>query len=212
MRSRTHTALSSLCVATLAMLSVHSFAPQPAAHTRQRSRYTAISMQLHAVAAPPAEGEKEKRKKDESDNEDWTLSGGGFLPNLTRARRRSTNIQNVMTIEEYKKVVVDEDERIVVVRFFAPWCRACKAIEPKFEKLAFEYSPSVKFVQVPLTKENAFLHDGLGVPSLPFGHIYHPDVGLCEERSLNKRIFHDFRHALETYVDGSCDLPEDDFM
>ena len=33
--------------------------------------------------------------------------------------------------------------------------------------------PSVKFVEVPLTKENAYLHDGLGVPSLPFAQLNH---------------------------------------
>lgn len=149
--------------------------------------------------------EKEKKRED-ADDADWTPSRGGFLPNL--GRRRTRLIQEVVTMEDYKTVVVDEEERMVVVRFFAPWCRACKAVAPLYEQLAAEYSPSVKFVQVPLTKTNGYLHEGLGVPSLPFAHIYHPDVGLCEEMSMNKRTFSEFRDTLETYIDGSCDLPD----
>ena len=33
------------------------------------------------------------------------------------------NLQIVNTLEEYKVAVGDEKERLVVVRFFAPWCK-----------------------------------------------------------------------------------------
>ena len=33
------------------------------------------------------------------------------------------NVKVVKTLDEYKKVVGDERDRIVVVRFFAPWCK-----------------------------------------------------------------------------------------
>jgi hypothetical protein len=62
--------------------------------------------------------------------------------------------------------------------------------------------PEIKFVEVPLTKENAYLHEGLGVPSLPFAHIYDPSVGLVEERKINKIFFTEFKDALKNYADG----------
>lgn len=207
--------------AITALSHVHSFSPMPTAS--QRTYNTIMtprpalrgveSTLLYALASPPAEEEKNKNKKDdvESEDSDWTLTKGGFLPNLGKRRRKSKVIQDVYTMEDYKTVVVDEQETMVVVRFFAPWCRACKAVAPMYEKLANEYSPSVKFVQVPLTKQNAFLHEGLGVRSHPFAHIYHPTAGLVEEMSMNKRVFHEFRHILETYIDGSCDAPCEDF-
>lgn len=198
-----------LLVSVNALSHVHSFTTRPTALTLlSRNAILMSQPHLYAVASRPAEGEMEKEKKrEEIDDADWTPTRGGFLPNLGR-RRRSRLIQEVVTMEDYKTVVVDEEERMVVVRFFAPWCRACHSVAPLYEQLAAEYSPSVKFVQVPLTKTNGHLHEGLGVPSLPFAHIYDPNVGLCEEMSMNKRTFSKFRDTLETYIDGSCDLPD----
>ena len=61
-------------------------------------------------------------------------------------------------------------------------------------------------MEVPLTRSNAFLHEGLGVPALPYAHIYHPEAGLVEERSLNKKLFGDFKEVLQTYMDGECPI------
>lgn len=33
----------------------------------------------------------------------------------------------------------DSDE-LVVIKFYAPWCRACRGLEPKYRRLAMEYS------------------------------------------------------------------------
>lgn len=126
-------------------------------------------------------------------------------------------ITTVDTLEEYKRIVVNEQHSIVVVRFHASWCKSCKAAYPLFHKLATEYNNNntgsgvvVKFVEVPLTKETAYLHEGLGVPSVPFGHVYYPNVGLVEERKLNRKVFNDFKSVLKDYVRGSCDIPSEE--
>lgn len=121
-----------------------------------------------------------------------------------RKSRAPDNLVKVDTLAGYKDVVGGAD-RLVVVRFYAPWCKACKAIAPSFYRLAVTY-PDVLFVDVPVTPENANLHQGLGVPSLPFGHIYHPFGGLVEEVKISKRHFGAFARSLKTYSQGSCDL------
>jgi thiol-disulfide isomerase/thioredoxin len=133
------------------------------------------------------------------------------------SKKKNQVMTEVKTMQQYKDQVVDEQDAIVCVRFYAPWCRACKAVEAPYRQLATRHSSAsefesdnnnmvqkVKFVQVPLTKENAYLHTGLGIPSLPYAHIYHPVAGLVEERSINKKIFGEFKDALQTYVDGEC--------
>jgi thiol-disulfide isomerase/thioredoxin len=137
------------------------------------------------------------------------------------SKKKNKLMTEVKTMQEYKDQVVDEQDAIVCVRFYAPWCRACKAVEAPFKQLATRHSfaaesdnnnnkvQEVKFVQVPLTKENAYLHTGLGIPSLPYAHIYHPVAGLVEERSINKKIFGEFKDALQTYVDGECAIDWD---
>lgn len=159
---------------------------------------------------------EEEREKDSSKKnaKEWKQVAGGFFPKFLKRsaedRPVDTPVQLIDTIQDYKKEVVDEEDRIVVVRFFAPWCKSCKAAHPHFKKLVSRHSPNVKFVEVPLTKETAYIHEGLGVPSVPFGHIYHPDAGLVEELKINKRVIGEFRDALASYVNGSCALPLDE--
>lgn len=184
---------------------------------------------LYAVDMPPMrpmEDEKEKRSRRSDDGSsgseetgEWKRVVGGFVPNfLKRGGDASTTtnapypaVETVDTLEDYKRAVVDVDDALVVVRFFAPWCKSCKAAHPLFKKMVSDHAASaVKFVEVPLTRETAYIHEGLGVPSVPFGHIYHPEAGLVEERKINKRVFKEFREALDSYVVGSCDLPPDE--
>lgn len=149
-----------------------------------------------AMDVPMSSFEKRMRK--------LTLGRSG---SATRDKKRKLNgppnVTRVTTLQEYKDVVGCEKEKIVVVRFFATWCKSCKAMAPKFYRLSNTYS-NVSFVEVPVTDKNTELHQGLGVPSVPFGHIYLPNAGLVEEMRISKRTFPEFEDALETYVDGSC--------
>mmetsp|Transcript_18444 Transcript_18444/g.25569 ORF Transcript_18444/g.25569 Transcript_18444/m.25569 type:complete len:264 (-) Transcript_18444:137-928(-) len=185
-------------------------------HEQQQLRRS-VPLHLATLTPPPAEEEKEKDKKKKSSNkDDWTpTKEGGFIPNIfkrssKKQRTTSSPILEVTDIQDYKDQVVDVQNQIVVVRFYAPWCRSCKAVEPLFKQMAIQNSPNIKFVDCPVTKENAYLHEGLGIPSVPFGHIYHPDVGLVEERKLNKKDFKQFKKVFETYVAGECQLPSSD--
>jgi thiol-disulfide isomerase/thioredoxin len=138
-------------------------------------------------------------------------------------------IRDVTTLADYKKIVVDGSAMLTVVRFYAPWCRACQANQPLYQKLAAAYrnnsgshnnhndepyqqkkNPMVQFVQVPLTQETAVLQQGLGIPSLPYGHIYHAEAGLVEERKIGKKTFATFEKVLQTYVQGYCDVTYDE--
>lgn len=194
----------------------------PNQHSIVSQLYSAVEMPMR-----PIEEEREKdKKKDRNDNDsdnssntedgkEWKQVVGGFVPKFLKrddsATRSRPSVQMVDTLQDYKRVVVDEQDQIVVVRFFAPWCKSCKSAHPHFKKMASQHSSSdVKFVEVPLTKDTAYIHEGLGVTSIPYGHIYHPDVGLVEEKKINRKVFKEFRESLDTYVRGSCDLPIED--
>jgi len=146
----------------------------------------------------------------------WVSWGRDLIPIIRRKRAREEIVQTVSTLEEYKEAVADETEKIVVVRFYASWCKACHAIKPEYYRLAKqlkEQGTNIKFVEVPLTQDNAFLHQGLGVPSIPYGHIYHPNAGLVEEQSVSKKNFRTFKTKLNSYVIGSCEVDDvDKFM
>lgn len=80
--------------------------------------------------------------------------------------------------------------------------QACQAVAPHFYKLARDF-PDTIFVDVPVTEKNSALHQGLGVATLPFAHIYHPLKGLVEELKLTRKDVDPFREKLRGYVDGS---------
>merc|ERR1711862_16440 len=123
-------------------------------------------------------------------------------------------IVEVSTLQEFKKVVANEQNSLVVVRFYAPWCRACRAMEPLYRRLSTQYSSSltsrdnhrlpVKFVQVPISEQNSLLHQGLGVPSIPYCHIYYPGGELVEELRFTKKRVRLVAKILDTYVQGEC--------
>lgn len=188
---------------------------------------------LRVVADPHMKDDTQKNGGNNSDEEAWISGGnGGFFPNLRAffGRRvdvrqqtdesayigestgaspsdafKASKVVQVVDIHQYKSEVVDVEHQVVCVRFYAPWCKSCKAMEAAFRRLphAFAGYP-VKFVECPVTKDNAYLHKGLGIPSLPFGHIYHPEAGLVEERKINKHVFEDFQKVLWTYAQGEC--------
>lgn len=87
--------------------------------------------------------------------------------------------------------------------------QACKAIAPLFYRTA-KNNPNVVFVEVPVTDKNSNLHQGLSVPSLPYGHIYVPSIGLVEEMKINRKYYKQFEEALRRHVRGSCELRDDD--
>ena len=191
---------------------------------------------LHVVADPPMKDDKQKKSGKQNDGDDWILAEkGGFFPNLRsryglgigRMRQKSENrreqkytslstsvpskIVEVVDIHQYKTEVADVQDQLVCVRFYAPWCKSCKAIEAPFRRMPQLFAGyPVKFVECPVTKDNAYLYKGLGVPLLPFGHIYHPQAGLVEERRISKHAFEEFKKVLWTYAQGECPVTFDD--
>ena len=161
----------------------------------------------HAAAyAPPApSADFEQRMRDLLFRPETRIktSQGPSRPNVAVP----SNVVTVNTLQEYKTVVGDETSRLVAVRFHATYCRACMAVAPHFYKLA-KLNPDIVFVDVPVNESNASLHQGLGVPSLPYGHIYHPQSGLVEEMKLTRKDIPEFREKLKSYTDGLCEVSQ----
>jgi thiol-disulfide isomerase/thioredoxin len=141
-----------------------------------------------------------------------SASISGTTKTTTSSRRKAMsipeNVRTVHNLNDYKVVVADEANRMVAVRFHATYCRACMAVAPHFYKIA-KLNPDVVFVDVPVTESNASLHQGLGVPCLPYAHIYHPENGLVEEMKLTRNDIPEFREKLKYYVAGESDEDND---
>lgn len=170
-------------------------------------RYNNLSMSTAVLGRP-------NRSSNQSSSNSFHQRMRNMVVNPQKKKRnigqvRPDNLFVANTLDDYKLLVGDETDKIVVVRFFATWCKACQAIGPSFYRLAKQHK-ELKFVEVPVTERNVELHQGLGVPSLPFAHIYHPNGGLVEEMRINKKYFKDFEITVQNYVNGACDLSNHD--
>jgi len=119
------------------------------------------------------------------------------------------NMMSVNSKEDLKKAVLEDENRLTVVRFHAPYCQSCKRMEPMLHNFA-RRNPDIQFIDVAYTKEesNREVIHSLGVPSFPYCHVYHPaSAGLLEEHSVNQKYFKDVASRIESYLDGGCDLP-----
>jgi len=107
-----------------------------------------------------------------------TSVGGGVIKSRSRKIQTKQDIHAVSTLEEFNAIVKGEKDHIVVVRYHSTFCKACQQIQVAYSRLAKRYT-NVKFVDVSITDKNN-LRETLTIPGVPFGHIYHPYVGLVE--------------------------------
>lgn len=113
---------------------------------------------------------------------------------------RPENVKIASSLEEFAGIIKEgrRDDKVVAVRFYATWCKLCHALRPSFDKAASS-NPEMIFVDVPVLEANTNLHQGLGVDSVPFGHIYHPTNGLVEEMKLSRKSFSEFEDLMKVH-------------
>eukprot|EP00557_Chaetoceros_sp_GSL56_P008069 CAMPEP_0176494004 /NCGR_PEP_ID=MMETSP0200_2-20121128/9853_1 /TAXON_ID=947934 /ORGANISM="Chaetoceros sp., Strain GSL56" /LENGTH=571 /DNA_ID=CAMNT_0017891709 /DNA_START=534 /DNA_END=2249 /DNA_ORIENTATION=+ len=84
--------------------------------------------------------------------------------------------------EDHLALLEQNPGKIIIMKFFAPWCRACKGLEPKFVQIAkdpkYESLPLV-FAQLSVAHSKEYVKS-LGVLALPSIHIYAGQEGLVE--------------------------------
>jgi thiol-disulfide isomerase/thioredoxin len=130
---------------------------------------------------------------------------------LTPSENQIPNMFELSTRKQFKEHVKDQKEKMTIVRFHAPFCRACKAMQPAWERLARE-NPNINFINVEYNKQNVetrALISQLRINKVPFGQVYHPSAGLVESANFNKKHFSNVVKHIEWYVQEQCGLPGD---
>jgi len=179
-----------MAVATTAFVPSTSRPIRRSSTSQSGSSSTSISFRDDDVAEMDVERDFQSRMRN-------------IVAQRTKRRRevvRPANVKSAVSLEEFANVINEgrKEGRLVVVRFHATWCKTCHAIRPSFDRAASS-NPHVTFVDVPVLESNSNLHQGLGVESIPFGHIYHPEMGLVEEMKLSRKTFSEFEGLVKMH-------------
>jgi len=82
------------------------------------------------------------------------------------------NITHLFSEEDHSKFLKANPDKLVVMKFFAPWCRACKGLEPKYKRVAnADEASDVVFAQFDVQHNKRFVKS-LGILALPNVHFY----------------------------------------
>jgi len=104
-------------------------------------------------------------------------SGGGGMPELGE-----DGVYHISNKEQHINFVEANSDKLIVVKFYAPWCRACKGLEPKYLKMVHD----IKYADIPLVwadlsiQHNKEYVKELGVLALPSIQITAGSDGLVE--------------------------------
>ena len=133
----------------------------------------------------------------DDDDPEHNERGPSIAPNdIKKTKKSKTDIsfdfvKRMKTEQQFEALVIDERDKIVVVRYIADWCKTCKAMTPTFHRLAAskhrDKGSSILFVEMMYSAENASLFERLGVVGVPYGQIYDPFLGLVHDMPLTKR-------------------------
>eukprot|EP00611_Tribonema_gayanum_P021400 TRINITY_DN4103_c0_g1_i4.p1 TRINITY_DN4103_c0_g1~~TRINITY_DN4103_c0_g1_i4.p1 ORF type:complete len:190 (-),score=29.80 TRINITY_DN4103_c0_g1_i4:1144-1713(-) len=117
-------------------------------------------------------------------------------------RQEQSENRKVKLIENgtdgFLEAMASNADRPVVIKFYDTFCRACKAIAPKFERMAQE-NPGVSFYEVEF-RENKPLCKSLGITMLPTIQIYRGAAGKVASMPVGPKRFHLAEEALASVL------------
>lgn len=87
----------------------------------------------------------------------------------------SAPVQRIRSNADYRNALQENENNLVVIKFFAPWCRSCKAMDVKYRRLAAQ-NKNVKFFEIDVN-ESPELKKALGVRSVPTVKLHAGSLG-----------------------------------
>lgn len=95
-------------------------------------------------------------------------------------------LYHITTEEEYRSLMEENPDKLIVLKIFSPWCKSCKALAPKFQALAKRLGTGdakipIIWISLAHSKENnPLVRSELGVNAVPFVLLYAGDGVLVD--------------------------------
>jgi thiol-disulfide isomerase/thioredoxin len=128
-------------------------------------------------------------------------------PPAERPRELFEPVLPVSGTQEFLTALETNADRLAVFKVYAPWCRSCKALEPKVRRLAREFDDVSFFDMDYEDEENKAVCFRLGVSSMPTFLFYYGAAGLVDKFTCGPARADMLRAKIQQYTDGECSLP-----
>jgi len=113
---------------------------------------------------------------------------------VSSKKKKKPTIYNLKTLDDLQ-YFLEDDDRLVAIKFYAPWCKSCQRLGQHFQKLAIELGDgivdrqkvrgSIRFAQVEYSDETRlFLTEQLQIRQVPTLQLYHQQRKLYEEAGM----------------------------
>jgi len=129
-------------------------------------------LSMSAVEETTTKNDTAKPKKEEK-----RVEVGGMMIKIS-----DQGIYEIETREEHAAFMGANKDKIVLLKFFAPWCRACKGLAPKFIALSKDQKLAdlpLVFAEMSISNNKDFVKS-LGVLALPSVQFYAGAEGVIE--------------------------------
>lgn len=107
------------------------------------------------------------------------------------AKKENIEIIEIKNTKEFEKEVINE-EKTVIVDFYATWCKPCKIMTPIIEEIASEHT-DIKFVKVDIDRneELAIKYNVMSIPTIMImknGEISKTFIGVTDKEAITKEL------------------------
>eukprot|EP00246_Nothoceros_aenigmaticus_P018595 TRINITY_DN9799_c0_g1_i1.p1 TRINITY_DN9799_c0_g1~~TRINITY_DN9799_c0_g1_i1.p1 ORF type:complete len:267 (-),score=27.36 TRINITY_DN9799_c0_g1_i1:201-1001(-) len=160
--------------------------------TWQKTRWHSLSCSLHPHQRKRQGLLKVRAAAGPSDGVRWWEKEAG------------PNVNDIHSTQEFIDALEKAGDKLVVVEFFATWCGSCRALFPKFCKLAAEHT-DVEFLKVNF-EENKPMCKSLGIKVLPFFHFYRGSEGRLDAFSCSLAKLQKLKDAIATHNTDRCSI------
>ena len=107
--------------------------------------------------------------------------------------------------EMHDALLKQNPDRLVVLKFFAPWCRACKGLAPRFKAVAMnDQNKDIIFAEMSVQNNKDYVKS-LGILALPNVHFYAGNQGLVENFPCGPSKMPILKTKLREYLKKSID-------
>jgi len=141
-------------------------------------------------------------------NEDGSMSAWQSMQIPPAVKSTPSPVRALHGEGEFLAALASADDRLVVVKWYAPYCRSCKALGVKFEKYARETVRAswakgrVLFFEVDIS-ENKQLYRAHQVQYLPTIRFYKRDLGMVEDFTVGPSKFQILKAKVTQWLDSS---------